>query len=122
MIRFSSSHEYARQEGDRFRIGITPFASEQLGDVVFVELPKVGRTYAAGEEFGVVESVKAVSSLYMPVAGTVVEVNDPVVQDPGLLNTDPMERGWMVVIESTDSSAFDALLTEEAYQAEIASH
>ncbi|MBM3259945.1 MAG: glycine cleavage system protein GcvH [Candidatus Sericytochromatia bacterium] len=122
MIRFATSHEYARKEGDRFRVGITPFASEQLGDVVYVELPKVGRAYAAGEEFGVVESVKAVSSLYMPVAGTVVEVNDPVVQDPGLLNTDPMDRGWMVVIESADPSAYDALLTEDAYQTEIASH
>src|SRR6266511_3697024 len=98
-LRYTKEHEWARLEADRARIGITAFAQEQLGDVVFVELPKVGAKVTAMKTFGVVESVKAVSDLFAPLSGEVVEVNADVPKKPETVNSDPYGQGWMIVIK-----------------------
>lgn len=95
---YTRDHEWAQAAGDLVRVGITDFAQDQLGDVVYVELPQVGTRYAAGQEFGTVESVKAVSSLYLPLAGAVVEVNGSLEGSPELVNQDPYGEGWMVLV------------------------
>src|SRR5262244_1683418 len=97
-LKYTREHEWARVEGDRARIGITAFAQEQLGDVVFVELPKVGARLGAMKTFGVVESVKAVSDLFAPLSGEVVEVNAELSKKPELVNADPYGQGWMVAV------------------------
>ena len=119
--RYSKDHEWISVEGDRGRVGVTDYAQEQLGDVVFVELPELGRTLAAGEQFGTVESVKAVSELYSPVAGEVVEVNAPLADKPETINQDPHGAAWMIVIKLKDPAAADELLDAAAYQALVAS-
>jgi glycine cleavage system H protein len=119
-LRYTKEHEWARIEGDRARVGITAFAQEQLGDVVFVELPKVGARVSAMKTFGVVESVKAVSDLYAPLSGEVVEVNAELPKAPELVNQDPYGRGWMLVIALSDPREVDGLLTAEGYAALIA--
>lgn len=113
--RYSKDHEWIRVEGDRGRIGITDYAQEQLGDVVFLELPEVGRKLQAGEVFGTVESVKAVSELFSPVAGEVVEVNADLVKKPELVNTDPHRAAWMIVVRLLDAKAAGALMDAKAY-------
>jgi glycine cleavage system H protein len=118
--RYTRDHEWIAVEGDRGRVGITDYAQKQLGDVVFVELPEVGRTLAAGEQFGTVESVKAVSELYSPVAGEVVEVNTPLADKPETINQDPHGAAWMVVIRLSDPAAAAGLLDAAAYQALVA--
>ena len=115
-LRYTREHEWARQEGKRVRVGITAFAQEQLGDVVFVELPKVGAAAAAGKPFGVVESVKAVSDLFAPVSGKVVEINGDLAQKPETVNQDPYGKGWMIVIEPSSPAEWDALLTAAQYE------
>ena len=97
-LRYTKEHEWAKLEGDKARVGITAFAQEQLGDVVFVELPKVGAKVSAMKTFGVVESVKAVSDLYAPLTGEVVEINAELPKKPEMVNTDPYGQGWMLVI------------------------
>jgi glycine cleavage system H protein len=119
--RYTKDHEWLALEGDRGRVGVTDYAQKQLGDVVFVELPEVGRTLAAGEQFGTVESVKAVSELYSPVAGEVVEVNAPLADKPETINQDPHGAAWMIVIKLRDPAAAGELLDAAAYQTLVAS-
>ena len=115
-LRYTREHEWAKVEGDRARIGITAFAQEQLGDVVFVELPKVGVTVTAMKTFGVVESVKAVSDLFAPVTGEVVEVNAELPKKPELVNGDPYGRGWMLVIRMSNPKEVDGLMSAADYE------
>jgi len=119
-LRYTKEHEWARQEGNRVVVGITDYAQKELGDVVFVELPEVGTTIAAMDTFGVVESVKAVSDLYAPVSGIVVEANTVLEDQPELVNASPYGQGWMVVIEATRSEELQPLLTAADYQAYVA--
>src|SRR5512139_3056372 len=116
-LKYTKDHEWARQKGNKVLVGITDFAQDQLGDVVFVELPDVGDTVKKGESFGVVESTKAVSELFAPVSGKVVEVNDPLSDAPETVNEDPYEEGWMIVIEPSDPKELDALMDAKAYRA-----
>lgn len=120
-FRYSKDHEWIAVEGDRGKIGITDYAQKQLGDVVFVELPEVGRALKAGEQFGTVESVKAVSELYSPLAGEVVEVNAPLADKPETINQDPHGAAWMIVIRLADPAAVASLLDAAAYEALVAS-
>ena len=118
-LRYSSEHTWARREGDRVTVGITDFAQEELGEVLFLELSQVGRSVTAGESFGVVESVKAVSDLFAPVSGTVAEVNARLDDAPELVNREPYEEGWMIVIETSNPDDWQALLGADDYQATI---
>ena len=116
-LRYTKEHEWVRIEGDLATVGITAFAAEQLGDVVFVDLPEVGRTVAQFAAVGVIESVKAVSDLFAPVGGDVVETNAELTTKPELLNSDPYGQGWMLRIRLTDRTALDGLLDVAAYEA-----
>jgi glycine cleavage system H protein len=120
-LRYSKDHEWIRVEGDRGRVGITHYAQEQLGDVVFLELPEVGRKLKEHDVFGSVESVKAVSELFSPVAGEVVEVNADLVKKPELVNSDPHGAAWMIVVKLADPGAAGALMDAKAYQAFVES-
>lgn len=115
VIGFSKDHEWIELEGDIGTIGITDYAQEQLGDIVFVELPEVGRTVARNEEFAVVESVKAASEIYAPMTGEVVEVNEDLNDEPAVVNDDAQGAGWIARIRVTDPSEFDDLMDEEGY-------
>jgi glycine cleavage system H protein len=115
-LKYSREHEWIMVEGNKARIGITEFAQSELGDVVFVELPTVGTAVTAGNAFSVVESVKAVSDIYAPVSGSIVAVNEILADQPELINSDPYGKGWIVVVEMTDSSELDSLLDNKAYQ------
>src|SRR5512132_272674 len=115
-LRYTREHEWARMKGDRAVVGITDFAQDQLGDVVYVELPDVGDPVKKGESFGVVESTKAVSELFSPVSGKVVEVNDPLTDAPETINEDPYEEGWMIVIEPSDAKEVEALMDAGGYK------
>ena len=119
-LKYTSDHEWAKREGSNVRVGITHFAQEQLGDVVFVELPKVGARVTAKKPFGVVESVKAVSDLFAPVSGEVAEVNDDLSKQPEVVNQDPYGRGWMLVIKPASAGEYDQLLTAQQYEQQIA--
>ena len=114
--RYTKDHEYIRVEGDAGIVGISDYAQGQLGDVVFVELPSVGKSLSKGDEAAVVESVKAASEVYAPVSGEVVEVNSDLEASPGTVNEDPAGRGWFMKIRLTDQSELDGLMTEEQYQ------
>ncbi len=118
-LRYTREHEWARKKGELVVVGITDFAQDQLGDVVYVELPDVGDPVKKGESFGVVESTKAVSELFSPLTGKVVEVNDPLTDAPETINEDPYEEGWMIVIEPSDPKELDALMDAKAYRAFI---
>ena len=113
--KYAESHEYARLEGAEVVVGISDHAQAELGDIVFIELPAVGKTLAKGKTFGTVESVKAASDLYMPVSGTVVAVNDALQGDPALINKEPYAGGWLIKIRPSDSAEMDALMNAEAY-------
>ena len=113
--RYLESHEWVQADADPARIGITDFAQDELGDVVFVELPEAGEEISAGEAFGVVESIKAVSDLYAPVSGTVAAVNDRLAEEPELLNDEPYGDGWLIEVEGIDASELEELLGPEAY-------
>jgi len=115
-LKYTEEHEWARVEGNRARVGITAYAQEQLGDVVFVELPKVGAKVSQMQPFGVVESVKAVSDLYAPLSGEVVEVNAELIKKPELVNQDPYGKGWMLVISLSSPQEASALLTGQQYE------
>lgn len=115
-LRYSEEHEWVKTEGSTVRIGITHFAQSELGDIVFVELPEVGDTVTADEPFGSVESVKTVSELYAPVSGKVVEINEELNDSPEFVNESPYEKAWMIVIEPTDVSEVDKLMTAEQYE------
>lgn len=114
-LRYSEEDEWARKEGSRVTTGITDYAQQQLGDIVFVELPEVGQAVERGEPFGVIESVKAVSDLYAPVSGEVVEVNEALSEQPEAVNEDCYGDGWMIVIELDDEESFDSLLDADGY-------
>ncbi len=118
-LKFTKDHEWVRVSGDVVTVGITAYAQEQLGDVVFVELPKVGTKVAAGASFGTVESVKAVSDLYAPVGGEVVEINDALTKAPESVNTDPYGAAWMVKIKVASAAEVASLLSPGDYQALI---
>jgi glycine cleavage system H protein len=119
-LKYTKEHEWAKIDGDRARIGITAFAQEQLGDVVFVELPKVGAKVSSMKTFGVVESVKAVSDLFAPLSGEVVEVNAELPKKPETVNSDPYGAGWMIVVKMSASAEADSLLTAAQYEQLIA--
>ena len=119
-FKYTEEHEWVMVEKELATIGITDFAQDALGDVVFVELPEVGTVLEVGKPFGVVESVKAVSDIYAPIAGTVEEINEDLVEAPEIINTSPYEDGWMIKIRMTDANAADALMSSEDYQALIA--
>ncbi|WP_216830992.1 glycine cleavage system protein GcvH [Alkalihalobacterium elongatum] len=115
-LKYSEEHEWVRVEGNKVHIGITDFAQSELGDIVFVELPEVGDEISADEPFGSVESVKTVSELYAPVSGKVVEINENLDDAPELVNESPYEKAWMIVVELSDESELDNLMTAEKYQ------
>ncbi len=114
-VRYAEDHEWARLEGEKVRVGIDDYAQDQLGDIVFVELPQVGDTFEKDEEFGTVESVKAVSELYMPVGGEIIAVNTALEESPELINSDPYDDGWMIEVMPSDPDDWDALMTIDAY-------
>ena len=114
-LKYSNDHEWCRVEGEFAYVGITDFAQSQLGDIVFVDVPTVGETLAAGEVFGSIEAVKTVSDAFIPVGGEVVEFNDAVDADPALVNSDPYGEGWMIKVKMSNPADYDSLLTPEAY-------
>ena len=116
-LRYTSDHEWVSVDGNRARVGITDYAQDALGDVVYVQVPTVGSAVTAGDSFGEVESTKSVSDVYAPVSGTVGAVNDSLSGAPEALNQDPYGNGWLCEIEMSDTSQFDALLDAAAYQA-----
>ena len=119
-LRYTKEHEWAKLEGDKGRVGITAFAQEQLGDVVFVELPKVGTKVTAMKTFGVVESVKAVSDLFAPLSGEVVEANTELTKKPETVNSDPYGQGWMIVIKLANPKEMDGLMSAADYEKLVA--
>ncbi len=119
-IRFTKDHEYIRLEGDTAVVGITDYAQGQLGDVVFVELPAIGKAVGKGDEAAVVESVKAASEVYAPVSGEVVAVNSALEGSPGTVNEDPLGSGWFVKMKLADPSELEGLMTEDQYKAFVA--
>lgn len=116
-LRYDKEHEWALTEDDVVTIGISDFAQDQLGDVVFVELPEVGATFSKGDEFGTVESVKAVSELYMPISGEITAVNLDLEENPERVNVSPYGTGWMIKVKPTDTSEIDSLMDKTAYVA-----
>jgi glycine cleavage system H protein len=119
-LKYTREHEWAKREGERIRVGITEYAQEQLGDVVFVELPKKGAKVTAHQAFGVVESVKAVSDLFAPISGEVAETNAELPQKPETVNKDPYGKGWMIVITPSNAAEWDQLLSPQQYETFIA--
>jgi glycine cleavage system H protein len=120
MLKFTKEHEWLRVEGDVATVGITDHAQEQLGDLVFIELPKVGSQIQQGASIAVVESVKAASDVFAPISGTVVEVNEAILKEPAKVNSDAMGSGWFFKVKIADRSQVDALMDETAYRALIA--
>jgi glycine cleavage system H protein len=120
MLKFTEDHEWLRIEGDIATVGITDYAQDQLGDLVFVELPAPGAAPEKGAAAAVVESVKAASDVYAPVSGEIMEINQAIVDEPALVNRDPMGKGWFFKIKISDPSQLEGLLDEKAYQAMIA--
>ncbi len=118
--RYTTEHEWASLEDGVVTVGITDYAQDQLGEVVFIELPKEGDEIKKDEVFGAVESTKTASDLYAPMSGKVIEVNDPLADTPGIVNEDPYEEGWMIRVEVTDEDEFEALLTAAGYKKIIA--
>ncbi len=116
MLKYTQDHEWLRMDGDVATIGITPFAQKQLGDLVFVELPRVGARFDKGAVAATVESVKAASDVYAPVGGEVVEVNDTLATEPGLVNAEPTGEGWLFKLKLADAGEVAALLDEKAYE------
>ena len=113
-IKYAKDHEYARLEGDTVKVGLDDYAQDQLGDIVFVEMPEVGDTFKKGDVFATVESVKAVSECYMPVGGEITAVNEELEDEPELVNSDPYGKGWMVEVKPADVAEMDTLMTSEA--------
>jgi glycine cleavage system H protein len=115
-LKYSKEHEWARREGKAVRVGITDFAQDALGDVVYIDVPEVGTQVTGGKAFGEVESTKSVSDVFAPVSGTVLERNDALGDTPELVNSDPYGEGWLVLIDPSDPSELDALLDAAAYR------
>jgi glycine cleavage system H protein len=118
-LKYSKEHEWARSEGGRVRVGITDFAQDALGDVVYVDLPEVGTSVTAGQAFAEVESTKSVSDVYAPVSGTVVERNGALEERPELVNEEPYGDGWLVAIDPSDAGELDALLDRGGYEEHV---
>lgn len=114
-IRYSEDHEWARREGDAIRVGISDYAQDQLGDITFVGMPNVGDSFRQKEEFGTVESTKAVSELFMPIGGEVLAVNEALGESPGLVNEDPYGRGWIILVKPHNPDEIHSLMTKEEY-------
>ena len=114
-LRYTDDHEWAKDNGGAVRMGISDYAQDQLGDIVFVELPEVGSSFEKGEEFGTVESVKAVSELYMPIGGEVTAINEALADEPERVNSDPYEGGWMMEIKASDPAELEALKSKADY-------
>ena len=114
-LKYSNDHEWGRVEGEIAVIGITDFAQSQLGDIVFVDVPTVGETLAAGEVFGSIEAVKTVSDAFLPVGGEIIEFNEAIDADPALVNKDAYGEGWMIKVKMNNPADYDALLTAEQY-------
>ncbi len=114
-LKYTREHEWARIEGDRATVGITDYAQDALGDIVYLDLPATGTAVTAGERFGEVESTKSVSDIYSPVSGTIVERNDSLDKSPEIINSDPYGRGWLVVVQVSDPAELDGLMNAEAY-------
>jgi len=117
-LKYAASHEWARLDGDVVTVGITDHAQDALGDLVYVELPNVGDAVSAGQEAGVVESVKAASDIYAPVSGEIIAINDALVDAPEIVNTEPYTGGWLYQIKISDAAELDKLLTADAYAAQ----
>lgn len=115
-VKFTKDHEWAKAEGDVYVVGISTHAAEQLGDVVFVELPEVGATYAQGDDMAVVESVKAASDVYAPLSGEVIDVNQAIVDDPAKVNDDPQGAAWFVKLKASKPGEVEAMMDEAAYK------
>ena len=115
-VRYSEQHEWARLEDGRVRVGITDFAQDALGDIVYVDIPEVGTEVRKGEPFGEVESTKSVSDIYAPVSGIVVDVNATLADEPDIINEEPFTEGWMIIIDPSDPSELDGLLDAKAYR------
>ncbi|WP_100405350.1 glycine cleavage system protein GcvH [Bacillus solitudinis] len=115
-LKYSEEHEWVKVEGGQVRVGITDFAQSELGDIVFVELPEIGDDIEADEPFGSVESVKTVSELYAPISGKVVAINEELDDSPEFVNESPYEKAWMIVVEPSDESEIEKLMTAEQYQ------
>ena len=113
--RYTDDHEWVKKNGDVVRMGISDYAQDQLGDIVFVELPDVGSTFDKGEEFGTVESVKAVSELYMPMGGEVTAINEALADAPETVNSDPYDGGWMIEIKASDPAELEAMKSKADY-------
>lgn len=114
-VRYADDHEWARPENGVVRIGISDYAQDQLGDIVFVELPEAGAIFEKGQEFGTIESVKVVSEMYMPVSGEIMAVNENLEETPELINQDPYNEGWIVEVKPADTSEIDDLMTKDEY-------
>jgi len=114
-VRFTEEHEWARLQGGYVQVGISAYAQDQLGDIVYVELPEAGAVFSKGEEFGTVESVKTVSELYMPVSGEITAINEELTDHPEYLNTDPYGKGWMIEVKPKDPGEMDSLLDKGTY-------
>ena len=114
-VRYTEDHEWARLNGDTVIVGLSDYAQDQLGEIIYVELPEVGATFDKGEEFGTLESTKAVSELYMPIAGEIVAVNEALEESPELVNSDPYQEGWMIQVKPDDGGRLDILMVKNAY-------
>ncbi|MDX2455683.1 glycine cleavage system protein GcvH [Desulfosarcina sp.] len=114
-VRYTDDHEWSKKNGDVVRMGVSDYAQDQLGDIVFVELPEVGSSFDKGDEFGTVESVKAVSELYMPIGGEVTAINEALADEPELVNSDPYNGGWMIEIKASDPAELEAMKSKADY-------
>ena len=121
-LKYTTEHEWIRLDGDRARVGITAYAQDALGDIVFVQLPEVGDRLEAGQAFGEVESTKSVSDVYAPLTGEVMARNEALENTPELVNTDPYGEGWLIELAAPDASALDGMLDAEAYAQHVAEH
>lgn len=115
-VKYTKDHEWVRQEGDVYVVGISAHAAEQLGDVVFVELPEAGKSFSQGDDMAVVESVKAASDVYAPISGEIVDANQAIVDEPAKVNEDPANAAWFVKIKASNASELDELMDEAAYK------
>lgn len=118
-LKYSKDHEWIRIDGETAVVGLTDYAQDQLGEIVFVELPQEGEEFAKGDAFGVVESVKAVNDVFLPVSGVIIEVNDPLTDSPETLNEDPYGEGWMIKTSILDNAELDGLLSAQEYEEHI---
>jgi glycine cleavage system H protein len=114
-VKYAEDHEWTRDENGQYRIGVSDFAQDQLGDITFVELPEVGDVFEKGDEFGTLESTKAVADLYLPISGEVTEVNSALEDSPGLVNEDPYGKGWVALVKPSNPAELEALMNREAY-------